>query len=92
MAKCATCRKSPIQDTFWDKVRLFFFHLFVSDIYDLRQDSFTQGVGDGYRRGYEHGHDNAAIEQQAMTQLLQGKRPDPITSTIPLYDAHDSET
>lgn len=56
--KCIQCRKQPVQDSPWDRIRLFFFYrLFPSDISDLSQDKFTQGFGDGYSRGRKHQHE-----------------------------------
>lgn len=57
MSKCATCRKADVLDSRWDKIRLFFFHFFHTDITDLSQDKYTQGFADGYVKGRKHQHE-----------------------------------
>lgn len=41
-------------DSRWDKLRNWMFRFFHQDIQDLSQEKFTQGFGDGYKKGYEH--------------------------------------
>lgn len=64
MSKCSQCRKNPVQDNWWDKIRLSFFHWFHNDIIDLSQDKFTQGFSDGYVVGRKHqkGDDDKIIK------------------------------
>lgn len=41
-------------DTPWDKFRLWLFKgIFRNDYEDLKADSYTQGVSDGYRMGFK---------------------------------------
>ena len=59
MSKCSSCRKVEAElDTTWDRVRLWMFHFFHSDIIDLSQDRYTQGFADGYKVGMEHARKN----------------------------------
>lgn len=54
MPKCYTCRKEEADiDTWWDRVRLFFFYRFGEDVADLSQQKYTQGFADGYKSGWE---------------------------------------
>lgn len=56
--KCKACRKAEVLDTRWDKIRLWFFkHLFRTDYEDLRADSYTQGISEGYKLGFSAGKD-----------------------------------
>ncbi len=53
MSKCHTCRQADALDTWWDKVRLFFFNFFHADIMDISSQKYTQGFGDGYKAGFK---------------------------------------
>ena len=50
MSLCNYCRKIK-PDTLWEKIRGFFFRRFKTDIQDLRDDRYTQGIADGYKLG-----------------------------------------
>lgn len=51
--KCSKCRElSKELDSRWDRVRLWFFGWFHSDIIDISQDKFTQGFSDGLAEGF----------------------------------------
>lgn len=71
--KCAQCRKNPIQDSRWDKVRLWFFHWFHADIIDLSQDKYTQGFGDGYKTGRDHQRDSQKQLDQVMNLAMDAQ-------------------
>lgn len=50
MSLCEYCRKVK-PDTTWEKIRGLFFRKFTKEIKDLRDDRYTQGIGDGYKLG-----------------------------------------
>lgn len=54
--KCSQCRQLNKElDTKWERLKNFLFNwLFTSDIADLKQDFYTRGFGDGYRKGRDH--------------------------------------
>lgn len=53
--KCTDCRKNEALDTRWERIRRWaFFKLFPEEIINLSQEKFTQGFGDGYKKGCEH--------------------------------------
>ena len=59
MSKCSSCRKLDSElNSWWDRIRLKFFNCFKGDIIDLSQEKFTQGFGDGYKKGREHEREN----------------------------------
>lgn len=67
--KCSDCRRLEAEmDTWWDKIRLFFFHRFHQDIIDLSQDKFTQGFSDGYKKGYEHAQANQRFTLEILRE------------------------
>lgn len=52
--RCRDCRKlSKELDTYWDRIRLWFFYRFKNDIFDLKNDGFTEGYGEGYLAGFK---------------------------------------
>ncbi len=61
-----------MQDSQWDRIRLFFFNFFHNDIIDLSQDKYTQGFGDGYRTGFLHGSDAEKERVRTKEDLLSG--------------------
>ncbi len=75
MRKCLQCRKlSNELDSTWDRIRMWLFNRFHSDILDLSQDKYTQGFGDGYKTGYAHAKDQnvASKEGSHGTYVLGG--------------------
>ncbi len=73
MAKCETCRKADVLDSWWDKQRLKLFHLFHNDIIDLSQDKFTQGFSDGYAMGRKH--EKAAQADNVQVEVIPRELP-----------------
>lgn len=70
MAKCEQCRQIKL-DTRWDKIRLYFFkHLFRNDYEDLKADSYTQGIGDGYKLGFSQNQELNAKSNEMVTKIL----------------------
>jgi hypothetical protein len=61
---CDECRKAQVLDTKWDRIRLWFFRRFKRDIEDLRSQSYTQGIGQGYKLGF-----NQAVEYENAKKL-----------------------
>lgn len=62
--KCDCCRQAEVLDTWWDKIRLFFFKRFKRDLEDFRMDFYTQGISEGYKLGF-----NQAIEYENAKKL-----------------------
>lgn len=50
--RCTSCRKAEVLDTWWDKIRVFFFRQFKRDLEDFRMDFYTQGISEGYKLGF----------------------------------------
>ncbi len=70
MAKCSVCRKAEEDlDSWWDKVRLFFFHFFHNDIVDLSQQKYTQGFADGYKVGGEHAVTTPKLAEEVIAEV-----------------------
>lgn len=66
MSKCNQCKTQPVQDTLWDHIRLFIFHLFRNDIEEITSDMFTKGFGEGYKKGRDHQYSD---DQRAALNL-----------------------
>ena len=62
--KCECCRKAEVLDTWFDKVRIFFFRQFKRDLEDFRMDFYTQGISEGYKLGF-----NQALEYENAKKL-----------------------
>ena len=61
MPKCTECRKAEALDTTWERItRWLFYRLFPKRIVDLSQEKYTQGFGDGYKKGFDHVKQNQA--------------------------------
>lgn len=71
--KCSTCRKTEKElDTFWDTVRLWIFkHLFRNDYEDLKADSYTQGISDGYKIGFTAGREAEDREKAIRNEYIK---------------------
>lgn len=70
--KCATCRKDEAIDTWWEKIRFWFFSRFHQDILDLAQEKYTMGFGDGYKKAFELKYDMENRTGEAINKL-EGK-------------------
>ena len=88
MSKCSQCRKQPVQDSIWDRIRLFFFSFFRNDIVDLSQDKFTQGFGDGYQKGFEHGVQ--AEKSRSKVEIGTLNSEDMVIDTSKVWPKHDA--
>lgn len=53
MARCETCRRLDALESWWDKVRTFFFNFFKTDIIELSEQKYTRGFADGYAAGFK---------------------------------------
>lgn len=72
MSKCNVCRKNDALNTRWDRIRYrLFLFLFPKDIIDLSQDKFTQGFGDGYMMGFDHGKSSPDLKIQNAKDLYK---------------------
>lgn len=67
--RCRDCRKQAKElDSWWDRVRLWFFYKFKNDIFDLSNDKFTEGYGEGYKAGLEQG---GSLTQEYIKTFLK---------------------
>lgn len=69
--KCRSCRKISVDlDTWWDRIRLWFFYRFKNDVFDLGNDKFTEGFGEGYQAGFKEAVKRDKDNQEMYKSLL----------------------
>lgn len=76
MSKCTTCRKADALDTRIERItRWIFYRMFPKQIIDLGAEKFTQGFGDGYKKGHEHGITEFKPDMSRMWPLQKENAP-----------------
>lgn len=86
MQKCLTCRKTTEElDSRWDRIRQWFFHRFHEDIIDLSQDKYTQGFGDGYKKGFAEARERSDEVKKHLEDIIMELQSAP-TASLPALD------
>ena len=69
--KCGTCRKVTAElDSLWDRLRLWIFNRFHTDIIDLSQDKYTQGFSDGWKTGFKNAQEMEFKTEEALREEI----------------------
>lgn len=56
--KCSECRQHDVLDTRWERIKRWaLYKMFPDQVIDFNQERYTQGFGDGYKRGFAHGNE-----------------------------------
>lgn len=67
MSKCSQCKKQEVEDSLWDRFRLFlFYRLFPNDVQDTMTDSILRGYGAGYDTGRKHEREQYEANQAIL--------------------------
>lgn len=70
MAKCTACRKEDAIYTWWEKKRYrLMFKLFSEDVANLVQEKYTQGFGDGMKKGYFMCMNQAKTQEEVYKEM-----------------------
>lgn len=72
MKLCKVCKKKEVAaKTWWERIRAKAFQVFGTDIVDLGADKFTEGFGEGYRKGWDHSA-QISKDERHLTDAVDG--------------------
>src|SRR6185369_17272427 len=88
--KCLTCRKSEMESTtWWERMKSRMFHLFHEELLDYGQEKFTQGFGDGYKKGREEMQQKLNESQEFWTKYNEQMQPLKLDWQVDLHEVLD---